>query len=231
MSCGTAFEQDDVVYNLTITTNVSEAKLQRVLDSRFPGSFIHMRKASPNAQRRWRKNLRVGRLSVPPEIVQRRKALTRAANDANATLEFDLGPYQTSIQLYRKPLSEKEQLEIKNEELQQQLDELLMRFKNLQNEKRSDEMLLEHVIESHPITSQPVSNGFLSSDKKRTNTLSPKRKASVKKRKKEPQSTRIDYGALEKQIIERNLTKPPQEQYDDPVKRRLDTFLQNMQGT
>ena len=106
-----------------------------------------------------------------------------------------------------------------------------MRFKNLQNEKRSDEMLLEHVIESHPITSQPVSNGFLSSDKKRTNTLSPKRKASVKKRKKKPQSTRIDYGALEKQIMERNLTKPPQKQYDDPVKRRLDTFLQNMQGT
>eukprot|EP00493_Phyllostaurus_siculus_P001545 UN01553 len=143
-----------------------------------------MRRASPNAQRRWQKNLRVGRFSVPPEIVQRRKALTRAANDANAKIEFNLGPYQTSIQLYRKPLSEKEQLKIKNEQLQQQFDELLMRFKNLQNEKRSDEMLLEHVIESHPIISQPVSNGFLSSDKKRTNALSPKRKASVKKRKK-----------------------------------------------
>ena len=124
----------------------------------------------------------------------------RAANDANVKIEFHLGPYQTSIQLYRKPLSEKEQLKIKNGELQQQLDELLMRFKNLQNEKRSDEMLLEHVIESHPIKSKAVSNGFLSSDKKRTNTLSPKRKVSVKKRNQKTQSTRIDYEALEKHM-------------------------------
>ena len=145
--------------------------------------------------------------------------------------EFETEAQQTVNELMRQLKSLKLEKTRSNEKLQQQLDELLMRFKNLQNEKRSDEMLLEHVIESHPIIPQPVSNGFLSSDKKRTNALSPKRKASVKKRKKKPQSTHIDYGALENQIMERNLTKPPQEQHDDPVKRRLDTFLQNMQGT
>ena len=223
--------QDDVVFHLTTTTNVSDAKMQRVLDARFPGAFICTQRASANARLRCKKEFRVGRLSVPPEVVQRRRAFTLAATKPNKSVDFFLGPYETSIKLYQKPRSAEEKLKMKNQELQRQLEELSMQFQSLQKEKRSDERLLEHVIVSNPVNPPSVPNSLLSSNKKRASNLSPKRKPSAKKRKQKPEGKPVNYGELEKEIMMRNASQPPKPYNNDPVKRRLDAFLQNMQGT
>ena len=125
---------------------VSEAKLQRVFDSRLPGAFIHVYEVSKRAKRRGNRS-RVAKLAITKEMVARRIEFQEALKSPQRKVKFPIGPYDLFIQLFRE-IKPTNNLKKENKKLAQELERLKALNRKLIKDQQEKETLLNHVLES-----------------------------------------------------------------------------------
>ena len=140
----------DIRFHVTHLNGIKENKLQRALDLRMHGALIHMYSVSPQASMRMRKQIRVGCLAVPEQLVSNNEVLAEAVKNPNKKYTLCVGPYDIVITLYKERVSKETKLKKENDELRGRLEALERSLQDLQSEKKAADALLEHVLDSRP---------------------------------------------------------------------------------
>ena len=146
---------EDIRFHVTGLHGIKETSLQHALDLRLNGALVHIYEASSKAMQRRQKPFRVGRLAIPPEMVEQKKAFKDALNTPGKRCILRVGPYDLTITLYRECESRETKLKKQNEKLRERLGDLERMLKNLQQQKKESESLLVHVLDSKtPVITQ-----------------------------------------------------------------------------
>ena len=144
----TGISREDIRFHVTKLDGVKEYKLQRAFDLRLHGALIHVYDASPQARMRHQKRVKVGRLSIPPEMVSQKKAFEEALKNPGKKYKLSVGPYDLFIKLYQEFVPRQVKLKKENEELRARLEKLERALEVLQEQKKESDALLEHALES-----------------------------------------------------------------------------------
>ena len=107
--------QEDIRYHVTGLYGIKETRLQHALDMRLNGALVHIYEASPKAAHRKQKHFRVGRLAIPPEMVEQRKAFQDALKTPGKKCILRVGPYDLTITLYREYESRESKMKKQND--------------------------------------------------------------------------------------------------------------------
>jgi len=120
---------------------IKEDKLQRALDLRLNGALVHIYEASPRAIERRRRRFRVGKLAIPPDMLNRKKVFAEALNNPGKKFRLCVGPYDLVISLYREFESRELKLKNENEDLRKRLATLEKTIATLNQEKKEADEL------------------------------------------------------------------------------------------
>ena len=132
---------DDIRYHVTGLHGIKEDKLQRALDMRLNGALVHIYEASPRASQRRRRRFRVGKLAIPPDMLNRKKAFAEAFHNPGKKFRLCVGPYDLVISLYREFESRELKLKNENKDLRKRLATLEKTIATLNQEKKEADEL------------------------------------------------------------------------------------------
>ena len=132
---------DDIRYHVTGLHGIREDKLQRALDMRLNGALVHIYEASPRASERRRRRFRVGKLAIPPDMLNWKKAFAEAFHNPGKKYRLCVGPYDLVISLYREFESRELKLKKENENLRKRLATLEKTIATLNQEKKDTDEL------------------------------------------------------------------------------------------
>ena len=186
--------QQDIRYHVSGLRGIKEEKLQRALDMRLSGALIHVYEASPRSSWRHKKRLRIGKLAIPPEMVDKREAFRDALNEPGKKCKLSIGPYDIVITLYREFETREMKLTKENDNLRKRLGELERSLEELLQQKKDSDTLLEHVLDSKtPIAVKAIgsSRNPRGSRKPRPSIKRHPKRSPVHKRMKIPVETRV----------------------------------------
>ena len=127
--------KDDIRYHVTGLHGIKESRLQRALDMRLNGALVHIYDASPRANERRRRRFRVGKLAIPPGMLNKKKAFAEALQNPGEKYRLSVGPYDIVISLYREFESRVVKLKNENDDLRKRLATLEQTIASLNQEK------------------------------------------------------------------------------------------------
>ena len=232
--------QEDIRFHITKLDGVKEEKLQQAFDMRLHGALIHVYYASPQARTRQQKRFKVGRLSIPPEMVSKKKAFQDAVNNPGKKYKLSVGPYDVVIALYKEFETREMKLKNENDDLRKRVADLERALGALQKEKNESNALLAHVLDSK--TPAPIDKKAVESSrnprgpgKPRPNQKRHPKRSPVHKRMKVPVKTMAICKDNDESLLDfsENMIqeKPLQQRMEYVVQRlqnRLPEFLQHM---
>ena len=123
---------EDIRFHVTGLHGIKETKFQHTMDLRLNGALVHIYEASSKAMQSRQKPFRVGRLAIPPEMVEQKKAFQDALNTPGKRCILRVGPYDLTITLFREYESRETKMKKQNQKLREKLGDLERILKNLQ---------------------------------------------------------------------------------------------------
>ena len=145
MSLDSAF-QHDMRFHVTGLGTLPEEKVQRVLDARLHGAFIHINEISKWSRRRGR--TRAGILAIPPCLINRRPEFSKAIEQPNKKVTFPLGPYDLFIQVYRVKKPALQKMKDENLSLKKEVEKMKRTLADMRKQQQEKERLLDHILDN-----------------------------------------------------------------------------------